>query len=98
VPMSELLVEVEDPLVGWVRDRARLVRIMKTAAAIRETAHQPSLRRMAENLVHELNELMPELKEIGPWHSVGQRRTQEELGRIVERTMADELFDDRSAE
>jgi transcriptional regulator with XRE-family HTH domain len=98
VPMNELLVEAEDPLVGWVQDRARLVRIMKTAAAIQEIAHQPSLRRMAENLVHELNELMPELKEIGPWHSVGQRRTQDELGRIAERPIADEFFDDQSPE
>lgn len=96
VPMSELLVEVEDPLVGSVRDRAQLVRIMKTAAAIRETAQQPSLKRMAENLVRELNELMPELKEIGPWHSIGQRRTQDELGRIAERPVADDFFSDSS--
>src|ERR1700759_2598119 len=34
VPVSELLVEADDPLVGSVRDRARLVRIMKTATAI----------------------------------------------------------------
>ena len=32
VPMSELLVEAGDPLVGWVRDRARLVRERRTSA------------------------------------------------------------------
>lgn len=98
VPIGELLVEADDPLVGSVRDRARLVRIMKTAAAILETARQPSTRRMAENLVHELNQLMPELKDIGPWHSVGQRRTQDELGRAADRTVADEFFDENSLE
>jgi transcriptional regulator with XRE-family HTH domain len=94
VPVSELLVEADDPLVGAVRDRARLVRIMKTAAAILETARHPSVVRMAENLVRELNQLMPELKEIGPWHSVGQRRKQDELGRAADRTISDAFFDE----
>ena len=30
---------------------------------------------MAENLVEQLLDLMPELKEGSPWHSVGQRRS-----------------------
>ena len=46
-------------------------------------------RRMAENLVEQLLELMPELKEVSPWHSVGQRRSLDEMGRIAENQIGD---------
>jgi hypothetical protein len=36
-------------------------------------------------LSEQLVEIMPELKQVAPWHSVGQRRTLDEYGRIVER-------------
>ena len=45
-------------------------------------------------LIAQLVELMPELEEVSAWHSVGQRRTQEEMGRIVERTIPDSFFGD----
>jgi hypothetical protein len=44
---------------------------------------------MAENLVEQLLELMPELAEVSPWHSVGQRRSLEEMGRIAEQPVCD---------
>jgi hypothetical protein len=39
---------------------------------------------------------MPELKDVSPWHSVGQRRTQHELGRIAEHPLPDTFFSDFS--
>lgn len=89
VPVAELLQEGNDPLSRPVAERAKMVRIMKTAAAILEMAPSPPLARMAENLVEQLIEVMPELKEVSPWHSVGQRRGTEELGRIAENTIDD---------
>ena len=53
------------------------------ANAILESAPSGAVQRMAENLVEQLIELMPELAEVSPWHSVGQRRSLEELGRIA---------------
>jgi len=94
VPVSELLVDSEEPLSGPVRDRARMVRLKKTAAALLEAATAPNVRRMAENLVEQLDELMPELKEVSPWHSVGQRRSLDEMGRIAEQTISDSYFGD----
>ena len=44
---------------------------------------------MAENLVAQLLEIMPELKEVSPWHSVGQRRSLDEMGRIAEQPIGD---------
>ena len=84
VPISELLVEADDSLSRDVGERAQLVRIMKTATSILENAENAPLRRMAENLVEQLAQLMPELKEVGGWHSVGQRRGVDELGRIAQ--------------
>jgi transcriptional regulator with XRE-family HTH domain len=95
VPVAELLVEDDEPLSRPVKERAQMVRVMKTARALMETAESPSTSRMAENLIEQLTELMPELKEVSPWHSVGQRRGADEMGRIAERTISDDyLFGD----
>lgn len=90
VPVAELLVESDSPLSRPVMDRARLVRIMKTVKAICESAKAEGTRRMAEMLQSQLVEIMPELKEVGPWHSVGQRRSLEEYGRAAERLLSED--------
>ena len=92
VPISELLIDSEAPLSSPVQDRARLVRIMKTVGAILEKTKDPSVRRRAQTLSDMLVEMMPELKDVGAWHSVGQRRTLDEMGRIVERSYSEEVF------
>jgi transcriptional regulator with XRE-family HTH domain len=92
VPVSDLLVDSGGPLSTPVLERARLVRIMKTVAAIREKAQSTSIERLAQTLVDQMLEIMPELKGINPWHSVGQRRSLEEYGRIVERTYSDHVW------
>jgi len=92
VPVSELLVDTEEPLSTPVLKRAQLVRIMKTAAAIRERSQQSSIRRMAEMMVEQLCEIMPELTGVSPWHAVGRRRTQDELGQAAIRRISVDLF------
>jgi len=94
VPLGELLVEAEDGLSTPIKERAQLVRLMKTAKAILHHASQTAIRRMAQVLVEQLTEIMPELKEVGPWHSVGQLRSREEYGRVVERRFPDYVFSD----
>ena len=71
-------------------DRARLVRIMKTVKAIGESAKAEGTKRMAKMLETQLVEIMPELKDVGPWHSVGQRRSLEEYGRAAERLLSED--------
>lgn len=92
VPIAELLIDSEAPIASPIQDRARLVRVMKTVGAILDRAKDPSVKRLAQNLTEMLVELMPELKDVGAWHSVGQRRTLDEMGRIVERTYSEEIF------
>lgn len=85
VPIAELLVESDESLSGPVMERARMVRLMKTAAAIKERAGNTPISRLADMMLEQLVEIMPELKDVGPWHSVGQRRQPNEFGRTFER-------------
>lgn len=89
VPVSELLVEDAEPLSRPVRQRAQMVKVMKTARSLMETAPAGPCKRFAENLVEQLLEVMPELKEVSAWHTVGQRRSLDELGRIGEQPISD---------
>ena len=91
VPVSELLVEDDDPLSRPVAERAKMVKAMKTAKSLLETAPAGPVRRMAENLVEQLLDLMPELKEVSGWHTVGQRRSLDELGRIAEQPVSSDF-------
>ena len=99
VPLIDLLVDSAAPLSRPVMERAQLVRLMKTAAAIQEkTASMPErgetveLRRLSSTLIDQLVQIMPELAEVSAWHSVGQRRSLDEVGRVAERRIRDDFF------
>ena len=92
VPIAELLVEGDGQLSGPVLERSRMVKLMKTAAAIRERTAGTAAGRLVEMLVGQILEIMPELADVTPWHTVGQRRTLDELGRTGRSTVPDELF------
>jgi transcriptional regulator with XRE-family HTH domain len=94
VPVADLLVDSDAPLSEPVLCRARLLRIMKTARAIKETAGSVSIQRFATMLEQQLIELMPELADVAAWHSVGQRRLPTEVGRTAERILPDSFFTD----
>jgi transcriptional regulator with XRE-family HTH domain len=86
VPLSELVEEPGLELSSCVQQRARLVRIMKTAAAIKEADELRSIGTLTQTLIDELVAIMPELKDVAAWHSVGQRRGLDEFGRIMSQT------------
>jgi len=90
VPLEELLQEPQDALSPRVMMRAQMLRIMKTARAIRAQARSESANRLARLLIGQLIELMPELKEVAAWPTVGHRRTADEMGRIAERPVPDD--------
>lgn len=92
VPVADLLIESHDPLSRPVMERARLVKLMKTIVTIRERATSEGTQRLAEMLFEQFCEIMPELAEVQPWQRVGQRRTLDELGIIVERQLSDDFF------
>ena len=94
VPLADLLVDNQGPLSEPVGKRASMLRVMKTAKAILESTKSDSMTRLANMLVEQLIQIMPELADVSAWHTVGQRRTQDEVGRIVERSIPDSLFND----
>jgi hypothetical protein len=84
VPVSELLVEPHLQLSQPVLARASLLKAMKTATTILETARHHDVKTLAERLIDQLVEVMPELAGVSAWPAVGQRRSLDELGRIAE--------------
>jgi transcriptional regulator with XRE-family HTH domain len=92
VPIVELLVDHNAPISAPVLTRARLLRVMKTVRAIKESTKCVSIERLATMLEQQLIEVMPELKDVAAWHSVGQRRSHNELGRIAERVIPESFF------
>lgn len=94
VPLADLLVEQEAPLSAPILNRARMLRVMKTVKAIAEGNSDPGVGRLTKMLESQLLEIMPELAEVGAWHSVGQRRTQDEMGRVAERPVSDNFARD----
>lgn len=86
VPVADLLVESESPLSAPVLQRARMVRLMKTAVAILERTDNPGVRRLAQALAEQLKEIMPELEGVTAWPTVSDRRSAGRLGRIVQQT------------
>lgn len=94
VPVEELLVEAGDDLSPPIMKRAQMVRLMKTALAILRRSQQTTIQRMAQTLVNQLTELMPELEGVGPWHAVGKRRTQDELGEAANRRLCPDALAD----
>jgi transcriptional regulator with XRE-family HTH domain len=84
VPLSDLLVDNNNRLSQPVQQRAQLVKIMKTAAAIEEVSTSPRVNRLVAMLKEQLEDLMPELKEVSAWPNYGQRRAPNQLGKIGE--------------
>ncbi|MEN6458949.1 MAG: helix-turn-helix domain-containing protein [Thermoguttaceae bacterium] len=95
VPITELLIEASDGLASPVLERSQLVRLMKTVLAIQEQSKQESIRRMAQTMIAQLTEIMPELAHVSPWHAIGRRRRLSELGVAAQRRLGEDMFLDR---
>ena len=96
VPIEELLAEPDDALSPRVLMRAQLLKIMKTAMAIRRQARSEGERRLGRLLIDQLLEIMPELKEVSGWPAVGHRRRADEIGRIGENPVSDDWLHEAS--
>ena len=94
VPIAELLVEANDPLSPPVLKRAQLVRLMKTVLAVMEECDQQRVRRMAQTMVDQLIDIMPELEGVTAWHAVGKRRRRDDLGVAAQRRLSEDVFMD----
>jgi len=87
VPVANLIEEPESTLDNPVKKRAAMVRIMRSAVSISEEASSEKMSALADTLVSQLVDLMPELEGLSAWPQYGQRRGPEEVGRVAERPM-----------
>jgi hypothetical protein len=92
---AELLVEGDGQLSGPVLARSRMVKLMKTVAAIRDRARDPGVARMVTMLVEQILEIMPELADVSPWPAPGQRRTLDDVGRAARSVVSEDVFRQR---
>lgn len=82
VPLIDLLVD-STTLSRPVEERAKLVKTMKTAVAIRETKTAGRVGKLAEMLCNQLVDLMPELSEVSGWPQFGARRGESAIGKAL---------------
>lgn len=83
VPVADLLVE-HHALSRPTQERAKLLKVMKTAAALREAKISPRADRMAQMLCEQLIDLMPELAEVSGWPQFGARRGISAIGKALQ--------------
>lgn len=88
VPTSELL-PLDDLVPDPIRNRALLLRIMKTARQLQDLSRASRLESAVASLVDQLIELMPELAEVPAWPTVGQSRAPRDLGGATRRVDAE---------
>jgi hypothetical protein len=91
VPVTELLVEADDPLSTPVLKRAQLIRVMKTALVLRQKANRAGIRRLAQTLVDQLVEIMPELASVAPWPAVA-KQCHDGNGMAVQHRLSEDVF------
>jgi transcriptional regulator with XRE-family HTH domain len=94
LPVAELVEEPDDSLSTRLLNRAGLVRVTKTAMTILEGARNPQTKRLAQTMVDQLIEIMPELRGVIAWHAVGKPRSLNELGIAAGRRLSAEVFAD----
>lgn len=83
VPVADLL-EDHHALSRPVQERAKLLKVMKTAVALREAKINTRTDRIAQMLCEQLVDLMPELAEVSGWPQFGARRGVSAIGKVLQ--------------
>ena len=94
--LRELLVSESDPLSLPPVHRAKLAEWLQTVVAILQEAKQPAIRRMAHNLVDQIVELAPELKDRAAQFQAGNAQLLDDQGRSAGRPLSKDVFLDPS--
>lgn len=85
VPCAELLVNPDEFPENPIRTRGQLVRLMKTTRSIIEQTKEESIRVFARMMIDQLTEIMPELKNVASWPTIGQSREFKDYGQAIYR-------------
>ncbi len=83
VPFEELIDPRLEQVADHIRTRAGLIRVMKSVKTLLEQASLSQRQSiMVENIVNQLEEIMPELSDVDGWPQYGVRRSVSDLARI----------------
>jgi transcriptional regulator with XRE-family HTH domain len=91
VPVSELLVELDQPLSAPVLRRAQMIRLMKTAVTIAHKTRSSTINQLAKMLMDQLVSMMPELERVGPWQDEPNELRRDRVCAIGDLTTDNEL-------
>ena len=91
VPLSELVGPFEDELQNPIRNRAKLLKVMKSAKYIHQHTRESRIRTMAENQIDQILEIVPEFETVSPWPEVGQSHEARQPGVAVSRRFDPEI-------
>lgn len=91
VPFSELVGQEAEILENPIRNRALMIKVMKTAKQILLFSREQRVHNMAQTLVDQLVELMPELMNVSVWPDVGQSHENRDPGIAVFRRFDPEV-------
>lgn len=94
VPVADMLREPDARLSPQVQFRGNLLKAMRTVRSIQDRAESEPIRILVMHLAQQLTELMPELTQVAPWPTYGQRRRLDDYGAIVEKQISDDFFGD----
>ena len=92
VPLSELIGNPDDFIEDPIQNRAKMVKIMKSARQIEKIAKEIRVQRVAKMLVEQLVDVMPELNFISAWPDVGQSHENRTFGIPIVHGIGEEIL------
>ncbi|HUS38249.1 MAG: helix-turn-helix transcriptional regulator [Pirellulales bacterium] len=93
LPVEELLVEPSEGFSTPILKRTQLINLMKMALTIGQAAKDDAIRRLAEAMVDQMVDLMPELGQIRSALGSTGMACRGRMGRIAENVIPDTFFD-----
>lgn len=91
VPFSEIVIQTEDEPADPIRNRAMLLKVMKSVKSVRQHSREERIRILADNAISQLVALMPELEQVSAWPDVGQSHESRAPGVVATRRFDPEV-------
>ena len=91
VPYSEFYGRDDDDLDDPIRNRAMLLKVMKSVKSVRQHSRAERIRILADNAISQLVALMPELEQVSAWPDVGQSHESRAPGVVATRRFDPEV-------
>lgn len=92
VPVEELISEPNEHISSSLRFKTQLIRVTKTVLLMLEQSNDEKTSILANEILAQLFQIMPSLKEVGPWPTRNYARPKSELPKILDHQISSEWF------